>query len=298
MSDSRHFLLIDANAIGYASQLGMNRLSTGDQATHAIWGSLNTVRKLMVTYKGAVPVALWDGNATWRKEANENYKANRSDDPKKIKVKDEYHTQTPYLRRLYLYMGIDQMLSVTCEADDLAGAYSRLLEKAGHTVTLVTGDQDWLQLVTPKVDWYDPIRDRRVDIVTFEDFTGYPNTEQFLDAKCLMGDTSDNIKGVGGIGKVGAKKLLDKFGSVSGMFADKTEDFTKLPKAWRELILNPDRYHANYKLMALDGKHPSIKDREIIPGKPDWDEFIELCRELAFLSIIKAPEKWRKAFAR
>lgn len=283
------YVLIDGNAIGYAQQLGMAKLSTGEQSTQAVYGFLIALRNLvMPTTNPRVPIVLWDGDASWRRSLLPSYKANRRDDPKKDAMKADYHSQTPFIRNAITHLGIDQMLSPTCEADDLAGAYARLLSKHG-IVELVTGDQDWLQLVSPNVTWNDPVRDRRVDIFTFEDFTGFSSPAKFLDAKCLQGDTSDNIKGVGGIGKVGAAKLIEQYGSVAGMLHSGDE---KLPAAWARLVKDPEPYHRNRELMNLDGKHPTIKDRQIIKGKWDRDKFERLCHELAFFSITKNLDNW------
>ena len=294
----KQFILIDGNAIGYAQQMGMPRLSVGDQATHAIYGFLLALRKVAIpTTNERIPIVLWDGDASWRKELCPDYKANRRNDPKKIAVKDEYSTQVPFIRKAVELLGIDQMVSPTCEADDLAGAYSRLLERKGHLVELVTGDKDWLQLITASVTWNDPIRDRAVDIMSFENFTGYPNVQQFLDCKCLTGDASDNIKGVGGIGEKGAKELLTEWGRVANFLAN--VDLSKrMKKAWERLLQDPGKYITNKALMNLDGKHPTIKDRIITKGKWNPDEFEKLCHELAFFSITAKIDAWLTPFDR
>lgn len=295
-------LLIDGNAIGYANQLGMTRLSCGDQATHAIYGFLTTLRKIMLPpTANKIPVILWDGNASWRKEMLPEYKANRKTDPKRLKIKDEYESQQSFIYEALTHLGIDQMRSYTCEADDLAGAYTRLLVAKGHDVELITGDQDWLQLVSPKVVWYDPIRDRRVDIMNFEDFTGCANTRQFVEVKALMGDTSDNIKGVGGIGDKRAKELVREWGSVEGLWAGYQEGATIGPKYLRDFVEQEEKraaFHRNMELMHLDGKHPSIRDRQIIKGKWNRGAFERLCNELAFMSIAKNMDSWIKPFER
>ena len=294
----KQFVLIDGNAIGYAQQLGMTRLSTGDQATHAIYGFLLALRKVAIPNSNErIPIVLWDGGAQWRKDICPDYKANRRNDPKKIAVKDEYSTQVPFIRKAIELLGIDQMVSSTCEADDLAGAYSRLLERQGHLVELVTGDKDWLQLVTPSVTWNDPVRDRQVDIMTFESFTDYPNVAQFLDEKCLTGDSSDNIKGVGGIGAKGAKELLSEWGSVDNFLANADQD-SKMKAAWRRLLLDPSKYRDNMFIMNLDGRHPTIKDRIITKGNWSPDAFEKLCHELAFFSITAKIDDWLVPFDR
>lgn len=295
-------LLIDGNAIGYANQLGMTRLSCGDQATHAVYGFLTTLRKLMLPPTASkLPIVLWDGDASWRKELLPAYKANRRDDPKKIVVKDEYKSQMPFIRQSLMHLGIDQMLSYTCEADDLAGAYARLLAAKGHDIELITGDQDWLQLVSPKVVWYDPIRDRRVDIMNFEDFTGCANTEQFVEVKALMGDTSDNIKGVGGIGDKRAKELVREHGSVMNLLTHLEGNYDGQPKYIRDFVSSLDKQEAwqrNMKLMHLDGRHPTIKERQIVKGQWDRDAFQKTCDDLAFMSISRNMDSWIKPFER
>lgn len=294
----KQFVLIDGNAIGYAQQLGMTKLSTGDQATHAIYGFLLALRKVAIPNSNErIPIVLWDGSAQWRKDICPDYKANRRNDPKKVAVKDEYSTQVPYIRSAINFLGIDQMVSPTCEADDLAGAYSRLLERQGHLVELVTGDKDWLQLVTPSVTWSDPIRDRQVDIMTFESFTDYPNVDQFLDEKCLTGDASDNIKGVGGIGAKGAKELLTEWGSVEN-FLIAADPEAKMKAAWRRLYEDASKYRANMLIMNLDGKHPTIKDRIITKGDWNPDAFEKLAHELAMFSITAKIDDWLVPFDR
>ena len=294
----KQFVLIDGNAIGYAQQLGMTRLSTGDQATHAVYGFLLALRNVaMPNSNERIPIVLWDGSAQWRKDLYPDYKANRRNDPKKIAVKDEYSTQVPFIRAALTHLGVDQMLSPTCEADDLAAAYSRLLERKGYLVELVTGDKDWLQLVTPSVTWNDPIRDRQVDIMTFESFTDYPNVKQFLDEKCLTGDASDNIKGVGGIGAKGAKELLEEWGSVD-VFLTTADPEAKMKAAWKRLLNDPNKYWTNRFIMNLDGKHPTIKDRIITKGNWNPDAFEKLCHELAFFSITAKIDDWLVPFDR
>ncbi len=293
------FVLIDGNSVGYAQQLGMTRLSVGEQSTHAIYGFLLALRKLSIdtTTSQRIPIVLWDGAASWRKEIDPSYKSNRRNDEAKIAVKDDYSSQVPFIREALKFLGVDQMVSPTCEADDLAGAYSRLLERQGHTVELVSGDKDWLQLITPSVTWNDPIRKRTCDIMDFENFTGYPNVRQFLDSKCLTGDASDNIKGVGGIGEINAKKLLVQWTSVEEFLRDGDLD-DKMPKAWKQLLKDPSKYHDNMRLMNLDGRHPTIKDRIIVKGKWSPRDFEMLSHQLAFFSITANIDNWLTPFDR
>lgn len=294
------FLLIDGNNLGYASQIGMPSLSNGDIPTQAILGYLTALSRVVQNHPSCRPVVLWDGKNNWRKVFDPNYKLNRSDTAQKARLKKEYHQQLPTIKKLTEYLGVDQAYCDNAEADDLAAIYTKFITRSDNgEVALITADQDWLQLIGPRVYWQDPIRHRLVDVLTFEDFTGFPSVEKFLDAKCLTGDNSDNLKGVGGIGKKGAKKLLEEWGSVEKFLAQAGS--AHLPKAWGLLLTDPerqDRYWHNRKMMSLDVAHmPSLEKIDYLSKPFDRTAFLKECGELNFMSIVSQADVWLKPFA-
>jgi len=294
--------LIDGNALGYASHLG-TKLSTGSMPTQAIFGLIRTMRLLQVESPRSRKIVLWDGSAKWRKEINPAYKESRKRTAEQLKVREEYARQVPDMRRALTYLGIDQVLSPNCEADDLAATYVAVFRKRDLPVTMVTGDRDWLQLVREGVDWFDPIHDRYCNHENFAEFTGFRDPEQFVDAKALQGDPSDNIKGVGRIGEVGAKKLLAAYGRVGNflrMYDLNRERMIDLPIDWIKFAENldgrRDRFFENRKIMELKPNAPGVKDAQVTKGAQDFEAFRRLCEELAFLSILGQFDEWIRPF--
>lgn len=208
-------LLIDINAIGYSAQQA-TKLTSGGMETQAAFGIMKTMRELRMTYPQYTPLVLWDGRAQWRYDLYPGYKGNRNSDPKKIAMKEAYAKQKPYIERGLSALGIRQLTCVTAEADDMAGHFVRKLSAdPTHKIGVITGDQDWLQFIRPNVWWRDMRDDSRfVTVDNFYKFTGCRTPMEFLEVKCLQGDGSDTITGVGGIGKEGAPLFIAQHGSV------------------------------------------------------------------------------------
>lgn len=294
-------LLIDGNSIGYACHYA-TKLHSGGMETQAIFGFVKTMRELRVTYPDATPIVLWDGRAEWRFKLCPTYKSNRDNDPKKVAVKEAYSKQTPFIKDLIEPLGIRQMRVLTHEADDMAGyLVTELTKKPGNEIVLISGDQDWLQLVRPGVSWRDMRDDAKiVNHANFFDKTAFKTPLGFLDGKCLQGDGSDVISGVGGIGEKGAVDLIAAFGSVRNFWrlcADGTFKPTK--KALISLNEGEGRalYRRNFQMMQLlRVDKPAPEAVEVRKGAFDKDKFHDLCAELAFSSITKNIDHFTKPF--
>lgn len=295
------YLLIDGNSVGYACHYA-TKLHSGDMETQAIFGFLKTMRELRVTYPEHVPLVLWDGRATWRFDLLPEYKSNRDDDPKKVAIKETYTRQTPYIKDALFTLGVRQIHATTHEADDLAGYFvPELLQKEGTEIVLITGDRDWLQLVRPGVTWRDMRDDSKV--VTFANFfdkTAYKTPLAFLEGKCLQGDSSDCISGVGGIGEKGAPEFIAQFGSVRNFWAQcDSGAFKPTKKAHINLYSGEGRqiFGRNLKVMQLlkvpkpEKEHVSVR-----VGPLRQEAFNILCQELAFASITRNLQAFTKPF--
>lgn len=286
------YLLIDANSIGYACQYG-TKLSVGSQETQAVFGFIKVMRELRVTYPDYTPIVLWDGRATWRYDIHPDYKSNRNDDPKKVALKASYESQVPYIKDAIEALGIRQMRVKTHEADDMAGyLVGTLMQKPDTEIVLISGDGDWIQLVRPGVTWRDMRDDAKiVHIGNLFDKTGYKTPLAYLEGKCLMGDGSDVISGVGGIGEKGAPEFLAEFGSVRN-FWNKCDagEFTPKKKAHINLYQGEGRklFGRNLKLMQLiKVPKPDPVNVEVRKGQINKERFQEVCEELGFASILK-----------
>lgn len=295
--------LIDGNAIGFACHTGQ-KLTVGTQQTQAVYGIVRTMRQMQIAFPKSYKAILWDGRAQWRIDRYPDYKGNRESNPKMLEMREAYKSQRAYIEQAVQHLGIDQMRSPICEADDLAGALSQVFSMKGKSVRLITADRDWLQLVDERVDWHDPIRDRLISHSNFEEETGFKKPTQILDLKCLMGDTSDNVKGVGGIGEVGAKKLLNAYGSVDTFLKlAKDGKLTNVPGPWQKLISNEtghySRYVVNREIMNLRGPaKPGVSERVVTKGTFDPDAFRTLAEDLAFHSILSSYDSWISPFTK
>jgi 5'-3' exonuclease len=293
--------LIDGNSVGYASNYAM-KLTSGDQETQAVFGFLRTLREVAVTYPDYGLITLWDGRATWRFDIYPDYKSNREADAKKVAFKDSYVSQRPYIQRCLQHLGVRQITAMTHEADDMGGLLvSNLSKVPGSKITVFTGDQDWLQFVKENVSWRD-LRDdsRQINAKNFQEKTGYANPMAFLEGKCLMGDTSDVIPGVGGVGEKRAKELLAEFGSVR-TFWKKVEAGEHVPRlAWQKNLATKEAKAAflrNLKLMQLmKVPKPNREDIRDIRGGFDKEAFANVCEELAFTSILRTLDKFVEPF--
>lgn len=212
-------VIIDGNSLCHAAHHS-SKLTVGVMQTQAIFGMIKSIRVALNKYSGWNILVLWDGHAQWRYDLYPGYKGDReAKTEEEAAIKSAYKAQSPFVRKALSLLGIRQMMALTHEADDLAGLMSKKLSVAGVKVSLVTGDQDWIQLVNENVDWFDPIRDYYVNLTNFTKFTGYFTPLEFLEGKALVGDTSDCIKGVGGIGKDTAPQFLAEFKSVPNFYS-------------------------------------------------------------------------------
>lgn len=293
--------LIDGNSIGHAAHRA-TKLNSGGLQTQAVYGFIRTMRDMKVENRDFTPLVLWDGKAQWRYDLHPAYKSNRDNDPKKVEERQHYVAQRPYIARCLEHLGVRQMTAMTHEADDMAGyMVAKLTAQPGSEVLLSTGDQDWIQLVRKGVTWRDHRDDSKV--VTLDnimDKTGYPTPYAFLEGKCLHGDSSDVIPGVGGIGEKGAPVFIAEFGSVRKFWQRcDSGEFVPKKKAHMNLASPEGRaaFGRNLRMMQLlKVEQPDQKNVVVQPGKFDADKFAEVCEELAFVSILRNLDHFLKPF--
>jgi len=299
---SQKILLIDGNAIGYSAQQA-TKLNAGGMETQAAFGIVKTVRELRLEHRSFVPMVLWDGRAEWRFKLNPEYKSNRRDTPEKRAMKESYAKQKPFIERLLSSLGVRQMTAFNMEADDLAGYFVRKLSAdPTNEIGLITGDGDWDQLVRRNVWRQDPRSDAKlITAANFYAKTGCKTPFAYLETKILMGDTSDCISGVGGIGEKGAPEFIAEFGSVRNFWrrCDSGEFKPRLKK--HVGLASPEGralYKRNFQMMQLLQVEPPAKaETKIDTGKFDKEAFANVCEGLAFGSILRNLDEFTKPFA-
>ncbi|MGN0345501.1 MAG: DNA polymerase I [Lachnospiraceae bacterium] len=212
-------VLIDGHSILNRAFYGVPDLTNAKgQHTNAVYGFLNILFKILDEEQPEYLTVAFDVSApTFRHEMFDGYKGTRKP------MLPELKEQVPLMKQMLTAMGVTIIEQAGLEADDLLGTLSRRAEEAGLDVSIVSGDRDLLQLATEHVKIRIPktkktgteIEDYYADDVK-ERYLVTP--KEFIDVKALMGDSSDNIPGVAGIGEKGATKLIAEYHSIEGAY--------------------------------------------------------------------------------
>ena len=243
-------LLIDGNSIMNRAFYGIPDMTTNDgRHTNAIYGFLNIILKVIEEEQAThICVAFDLKKKTFRHEMYEAYKGTRKGMP------EELHEQMPRIKEILQAMHIRIVEQEGFEADDLIGTLSKKGEREGFAVTILSGDRDLLQLATDTV--LVRIAKTKHGKTEVEDYYAKNVVETygvtpliFIDMKGLMGDTSDNIPGVPGIGEKTAAKLLAEYGDLDGVYA--AVDSMKASRMKQNLIENKDLAYLSKTLATI-----------------------------------------------
>jgi DNA polymerase I len=274
--------LIDGSAYIYRAFFALPALnnSKGLQ-TNAVYGFTTTLLKIIREHKpDGLAVAFDEKGPTLRHEEFKEYKAQRPPMP------DGMRAQIPYIHRVVEALNIPAAKQAGYEADDLIGTLARQAEQAGYDVVIVTGDKDMLQLVTSHVRIYDPVKDKwSSNAECVAKFGVEPS--RVIEVMGLMGDASDNIPGVKGIGEKTAMKLIAQFGTIDELLR-RLDEVT--PARIKTLLSEQaDQARLSRKLATIDIQSPVEFHPESYRIKPPHEEpLAELLRELEFTSLLKS----------
>ena len=224
MSERPTAYLVDGSAYVYRAFFAIRQELSNSAGipTNAVFGFKNMLQKLMRQEQPDYLAVVFDERGpTFRHEVDPTYKANRKPMP------DELAVQLPYIHRLVEALNIPKLSLQGYEADDLIGTLARRYVEQGCDVVVVSGDKDLCQLVTDRVTILDPSKDQRIGVAeVIERFSVEP--ERVIEVLGLMGDSSDNVPGVPGVGEKTAKQLLATFGTIEEVLA--RVDEVKQPK--------------------------------------------------------------------
>lgn len=247
--------------------------------TNAIHGVANMLEKLFRLHKPSHAAAAFDmPGPTFRNEIYPEYKANRQEPDADLQV------QFPYVRRLIEAMAIRSFGDSRYEADDILATLAKRLTAAGHDVILVTGDKDLMQCVTEHVTLYDPVRDLRVGIPEVIAKFGVP-PQAVVDVQALMGDSTDNIPGVRGVGPKTATLLIQHFVSLENLLAH-TAEIEKLSlrgaaSVRRKIEESADAARLSKRLATVDDAIPlDVRLGDLAIGSLHTPELLALAEEL------------------
>lgn len=274
--------LIDGSSYIYRAYFAIRGLSTSKGLpTNAIYGFTNMLIKILKEKAPQLLAIAFDPKGpTKRHEAYEAYKAQRPAMPDALSV------QIPYIHRIVEVFRIPILLKGGYEADDVIGTVARKAERDGYEVIIVTGDKDMLQLVTPRIRVYDPMKDKLYGEPEVIERFGVPPS-RIVEIMALMGDSIDNIPGVSGIGEKTAKDLISTFGTVENLLGHLDE--VKKPKLRSLLEEQADNARLSRELALILKDLPvEISYDDLRLSEPDYQKMTELFRELEFSSLLKA----------
>ena len=227
-------VLIDGHSILNRAFYGVPDLTNSEGLhTNAIFGFLNILFKILDEEKPEYLTVTFDVHApTFRHEMYADYKGTRKP------MAEELRQQVPVIKEVLEAMQIEIVEQAGLEADDLLGTISRTCEEKGMEVSIISGDRDTLQLATEHVKIRIPrTKQGRTEVTDYyaadvKEAYGVTPTE-FIDVKALMGDASDNIPGVPGVGEKTATKIIQEYGSIENAYAHAAE--IKPPRASKNL---------------------------------------------------------------
>ena len=279
--------LLDGTALAYRSHFAMIRqplLTSTGQNVSALFVFANTLFRILENeHPDYLAVGFDPKGKTFRHDMYEPYKATREKTP------DELVEIFPALRELVEAFAAPIVEVPGFEADDVIATLAVAAEKAGHEVFIVTGDKDFLQIVSPRIQLYNILRaDTDVTIQgekeTLEKFGVGP--DRVVDVLALMGDSSDNVPGVAGIGPKTAAKLISEFGSVEQLY----ERLNDVSQAGVRQKLSQDRDMAflSKRLVTLDLEAPvSFDEAAFRYSGPDAEKLMPLFKKYEIHSLMR-----------
>lgn len=281
MKNHEPVYLIDGSACIYRAYHAITPLTNKNGLpTHAIYG-FNNILLRVVREKNPryLAVAFDVRGPNFRHELYPEYKANRPAMP------DDLACQIPYIKDIVAAHNIASLERQGYEADDLLASAARKLSAQGHPVIIVSGDKDLLQLVSERITVWDPMRDVFMDPAGVRKKYNIP-PGQLLDFFALVGDSSDNVPGVAGIGPKTAEKLINQYGSLEGLYQNiETVSQVKLRE---KLAAEREKAFLSRRLIALQEDLPTPELQEYETPEPNEERLQEIYAFLDFSRLLKA----------
>lgn len=281
-TDRKTFFVIDGSSYIYRAFYAIRRLTNSKgMATQAVYGFLTMLQKVLRERRPDYVCVVFDAPGRgFRHEMFEDYKATRQAMP------EELVPQVPLIKKVVRYSGVAQMERENYEADDLIATLTHWGAARGLDIVIVSGDKDLHQLIAdPSIRQWDPQSDRLfTEKVVEEKFGASPH--QMADYLALVGDSTDNIPGVKGIGGKSASQLLRKWGSIEQIYAN-IEKVS--PDSLRKKLIE-GRESASLSRDLVSLRRDVVLESELdefAPAPPLVEEMLALCEELEFKSLLE-----------
>jgi DNA polymerase-1 len=281
-----HVFLVDGSSYifrAYHALPPLTRKSDGLQL-NAVYGFCNMLWKLLRDMKPEerpthLAVVFDKSERTFRSEFYPAYKAHRPEPP------DDLRPQFPLIREAVHAFDIPCLEQGGFEADDLIATYVRQACEAGATATIVASDKDLMQLVNDCVVMYDTMKDKRIGIAEVIEKFGVPPAK-VIEVQALIGDSTDNVPGVPGIGVKTAAQLIGEYGDLETLLARAGE--IKQDKRRQTLIDNAEQARLSKRLVTLDDHVKlDVPLAELAVHEPDYKRLIAFLKAMEFASLTR-----------
>src|ERR1700686_4066531 len=280
-----HLFLVDGSGYifrAYHALPPINRKSDGLQL-NAVFGFCNMLWKLLREMKDEKPPHLAGGfdlsEKTFRTEMYADYKAHRPDPP------DDLKPQFGLIREAVHAFDLPCLEQGGFEADDLIATYVRQACEAGATSTIVSSDKDLMQLVNDRVVMYDTMKDKKIGRDEVIEKFGVP-PDKVIEVQALIGDSTDNVPGVPGIGVKTAAQLIIEYGDLETLLGRAGE--IKQEKRRQSLIDNAELARLSKKLVTLDAEVKlDVPIGDLAVHDPDYKRLIAFLKAMEFSSLIR-----------
>lgn len=278
--------LVDGNSYIYRAFFAIPHLSNSKGIpTNAVYGFTNMLMKVIKEETPDYLAIAFDSKGPTRRHIEyEDYKAHRPAMP------DPLARQIPYIHRMVEAFNIPVLIMEGVEADDIIGTIAKKAEKDGLEVIIITGDKDIFQIISPHIRIYDTLKNRYFGVDDVKERFG-TEPERVVEVMGLMGDASDNIPGVPGIGEKTAKALIEEYGTIEKLLAN-VDKITK-PKLKQNLKENAELARLSKSLATIQTDIPiETEYKDLSRPELDNERLLPLLKELEFSSMLKiaAPE--------
>lgn len=289
--------LVDGSSYLYRAYHAFPPLTnSAGEPTGAMYGVLNMLRSLIMQYQPTHAAVVFDAKGkTFRDELFEHYKSHRPPMP------DDLRAQIEPLHAMVKAMGLPLLAVSGVEADDVIGTLAREAEKAGRPVLISTGDKDMAQLVTPEITLINTMTNTVLGPEEVLTKYGVP-PELIIDFLALMGDSSDNIPGVPGVGEKTAQALLQGLGGLDTLYAEPEKiaglTFRGAKTMAAKLELNKEMAYLSYKLATIKTDvELELTCDQLVVQEPVADELLSMFKQYEFKRWITDVEagKWMQA---
>src|SRR5580704_7599405 len=281
-----HVFLVDGSGYifrAYHALPPITRKSDGLQL-NAVFGFCNMLWKLLRDMKADdkpthLAVVFDKSEKTFRTEMYKEYKAHRPDPP------DDLIPQFKFIREAVNAFELPCLEQSGFEADDLIATYARIASEAGATTSIVSSDKDLMQLVSDSVTMFDTMKDKKIGRAEVIEKFGVP-PEKVIEVQALIGDSTDNVPGVPGIGVKTAAQLIGEYGDLETLLQRAPE--IKQEKRRQSLLDNADLARMSKKLVTLDTNVKlDVPIEDLAVHEPDYKRLIAFLKAMEFSSLTR-----------